>query len=163
MHTLRFGDPSMCLWIYGADLSLLTLNECPICCTDRQLSKENGMGPLRPFCHKSCHIDQLCREGGIGEKWEEFPCDCFPRVFFFSMYESKVPFLHINAFKTKFKKPGTFTRPLITQKQCLWTVAVSQRRSLHIHASFSKQVEWERHLSNGPGKDLLVFLQKHVC
>lgn len=116
----------MCLWIYGAELSLLPLDECSICCTDRQLSKENGMGPPRPLCHKSCHPDQLCREGGIGEKWEgdgrNSHVTASQEDFFFSMYESKVPVLHIQRIRQQLK---TFTGLLITQN------IVQRRFKLH--------------------------------
>ncbi len=98
MYTVRFGKPSVCLWIYGAGLSLLPLDECSICCTDRQLSKENGMGPLRPFCHKSCHPDQLCLKRGNGGKWAGDRRNSHVTASqedSFSTDESKVPVLHI--------------------------------------------------------------------
>lgn len=91
----------MCLWIYGAELSVLPLDECSICCTDRQLSKENGMGPLRPFCHKSCP-DQLSRERGNGGKWEGDRRNSHVTASqedSFSTDESKVPVLHIKHVK----------------------------------------------------------------
>lgn len=151
IYTLRFGEPSVCLWIYGAELSLLPLDECSICCTDRQLSKEKGMGPLRPFCIKSCHPDQLCREGGIGEKWEgdgrnshvtASQEDFFPRM------NQKFQFCIYNASKPAENLYQTFNY----SKQCSWIVSVSVAQSLHIHGSRSKQVRENGTLATAKGK-----------
>lgn len=164
IYTLRFGEPSVCLWIYWAELSLLPLDECSICCTDRQLSKEKGMGPPRPFCHKSCHPDQLCREGGIGEKWEGDRRNSHVTA-------SQEVFFHVWIKSSSFAYT-THSKPvenLLADLQLLKTMSMNsvsfsctkQMSSYPWVTLKASQREW--HLSNGRGKDLLVFLQKHVC